>query len=587
MISVRVFALVYARQEVAMCMKKMRIFEYAQEHPEEPLAVTDDKETIRYVELNEHSKELEKTVGHRLVFVLCRNTPGSLLGYLGLLQSGGVPLLLDADIAPSLLADLVKTYRPAFCLIPEDLTEESRAVVGMPLAESKVIKPLETGNEELESSVKTARLLKTVKMESVEPLGNGLRIRDYLLVKSAPEGKDPQLAPQLRLLLATSGSTGSSKLVRISGENLDANAESIVEYLQISRNEKPITVLPMQYSYGMSIIHSHLMVGAPILLTRYTLMEKQFWERMRDEQATSLCGVPYTFEIYRRVGLMEMDLPALHTITQAGGKLSEERHMQFAMWSAAKGIRFYVMYGQTEASPRMGWLPPETAIKKCGSMGIAIPGGKLDLIDENGKKIPARRNSAMNKSENVNSRGLSGQAKEKKGEAGVDWMSPVGELVYTGANVALGYALCAEDLKKGDEFHGVLYTGDMARKDADGFFYIVGRRSRFIKMVGKRVGLDEVEKILRTEFPGLDLVCTGKDEALHVYVAVGDHERADDDETVKEGMTAAVLINEKIVDEMRMYIEKMTGIPGRRVQIIPVREIPRSSSGKIHYADLK
>lgn len=175
---------------------------------------------------------------------------------------------------------------------------------------------------------------------------------------------------------------------------------------------------------------------------------------------------------------------------------------------------------------------------------------------------------------------------EKNGEAGVDWMSPVGELVYTGANVALGYAICAEDLKKGDEFHGVLHTGDMARIDADGYFYIVGRRSRFIKMAGKRVGLDEVEKILRMEFPELDIACAGKDEALHVYAAIGDDAGADETETVKEG-TAAELINKKLSDGIRMHIEKMTGIPGRHVQIIQVREIPRSSSGKIHYADLR
>ena len=93
-------------------------------------------------------------------------------------------------------------------------------------------------------------------------------------------------------------------------------------------------------------------------------------------------------EMYNRLGLTKMDLPDLKTITQAGGKLSEKRHMQFAQWAAEKGIRFYVMYGQTEASPRMGWLPPERAIEKCGSMGIAIPGGKIDLVDEYGNSIP-------------------------------------------------------------------------------------------------------------------------------------------------------------------------------------------------------
>lgn len=498
----------------------MKIFEYAKSHPGEILAVTDDGEEIRYDQLNRLAEEMGRLVGHRLVFALCRNTPGSLLGYLALLESGGVPLLLDDDIAPKLLQDLLLLYRPAFCLVPEDLPEESLAAL---------------------------------RESAQAPVQETLRIRDYSLLSFAPDGQDPPLAPELRLLLTTSGSTGSSKLVRISAENLDANAVSIVEYLQITKDERPITVLPMQYSYGMSIIHTHVMVGAPILLTRYTLMERPFWKRMTEEKATSLCGVPYTFEIYNRMGLMQMDLPALRTITQAGGKLPEQRHLQYARWCAEKGIRFCVMYGQTEASPRMGWLPPEKAIEKCGSMGIPIPGGRIDLIDENGKVIDETAEP------------LPGGT---NGQPSAEHLSPVGEMVYTGANVALGYALCAEDLLKGDEFHGVLHTGDMARRDPDGYFYVVGRRSRFIKVAGKRIGLDETEKILRTAFPELDLACAGKDEALHVYIAAP---------------AASGELAERICD----HVQDMTGVPSRRVTVFFVDEIPRNSSGKVRYAALK
>lgn len=167
----------------------MKIFDYAKMHPQEVLAVTDEGEEILYGELNMHAAELGKIVGHRLVFVLCRNTPGSLLGYLGLLESGGVPLLLDVDIAPALLQDLVHTYRPAFCLFPEDLPEESRQVCFLER--------------------------------------QALQIRDYSLARSVPQEdqQEAALAPELRLLLTTSGSTGSRKLVRISGDNLDANTQ--------------------------------------------------------------------------------------------------------------------------------------------------------------------------------------------------------------------------------------------------------------------------------------------------------------------------------------------------------------------------
>ena len=545
----------------------MKIFDYARKHPQEILAVTDEGEEILYGELNKLSIELGKIVGHRLVFVLCRNTPGSLLGYLGLLESGGVPLLLDADIAPELLEGLVQTYRPAFCLFPEDLPRESRQVC----------------------------LLQSEAM----------RIRDYRLVRSVQQ-KDRQEtapAPELRLLLTTSGSTGSRKLVRISGENLDTNTASIIEYLKITREDRPITVLPMQYSYGMSIINTHVMAGAKILLTRHTLMEKRFWERVREEKCTSLCGVPYTFDMYNRLGLTKMDLPCLRTVTQAGGKLSEKRHMQFARWAAEKGIRFYVMYGQTEASPRMGWLPPEKAIEKCGSMGIAIPGGTISLIDENGNVIP--ESAAATASQRAEScspdpdtadpdtadpetadsdTAESAAAEQKAGD-----LSPVGELVYTGPNVALGYAVCAEDLAKGDEFHGILHTGDMARRDRDGYFYIVGRQSRFIKIAGKRIGLDEVEKILRTAFPDLDLACAGKDEDLHVFVTAAGGNPAENG-IENSGKSGGEDKGEKAFHERKekicSCIQDMTGISERRISVFPISEIPRNSSGKIQYSVL-
>ena len=513
----------------------MKIFDYAKEHPEEILAVTDDGEEILYGELNNLSIELGKTTGHRLVFVLCRNTPGSFLGYLGLLESGGVPLLLDADIAPELLHELVRTYRPAFCLVPDNLDEQTlQACFGF--SEDRHV-PAEN-----ETAI--------------------LTIRDYRLLRSAPEGKDPVLAPELRLLLTTSGSTGSSKLVRISGENLDANTASIIDYLKITKEDRPITVLPMQYSYGMSIINAHVMAGAKILLTRYTLMEKRFWERVKEEKCTSLCGVPYTFEMYNRLGLTKMDLPDLKTITQAGGKLSEKRHMQFAQWAAEKGIRFYVMYGQTEASPRMGWLPPERAIDKCGSMGIAIPGGKIDLVDEYGNRIPEQRTIME-----ASPAGTKSESDHKNDAV----MSPVGEIVYRGPNIAMGYAVCAGDLAKGDEFKGVLYTGDMACRDADGFYYIVGRKSRFIKIGGRRIGLDEVEKILLAAFPDLELACAGKDDDLHVYVAFSPENKEK---------------TEELTDRICYCLEEMTGIPNRRISVIRIDEIPRKNSGKIQYSAL-
>lgn len=571
--------------------RQMKIFTYAFDHPQETLAVTDEGDQILYGELKDLSERIGGVVGHRLAFVLCRNTPGSLLGYLGLLSSGGVPLLLDAGLAPQLLQELMAAYHPAFCLAPEDLPPQTMDVITKSGASSveEVFDPDEVNMHAAEKAAGGSRSAggESAGAPQREPV---MKIRDYVLYRTAAEGKDPAVAPELRLLLTTSGSTGSSKLVRISGDNLDANAESIIEYLQITKTERPITVLPMQYSYGMSIIHTHVMAGAPIILTGYTLMEKGFWDRVRQEKVTSLCGVPYTFEMYRRLGLMQMDLPALRYITQAGGRLSEKRHMEYARWCAEQGIRFYVMYGQTEASPRMGWLPPRMAIEKCGSMGIAIPGGRIDLIDENGRVIPEAGSCEETGR-------APAPAANPAGENAENILSPVGELVYTGPNVAMGYALCAADLAKGDEFHGVLHTGDMARRDQDGYFYIVGRRSRFIKMAGKRIGLDQVERILRRAFPDLDLACAGEDDDLHVYIVLPGQPSGDAGaaavESGRESKAAAGIVKSEEseeaaewTDRIRDRIQEMTGIPGRRVNVFPVQEIPRSSSGKIRYAAL-
>lgn len=516
----------------------MKLFDYALHHPQDTLAVTDDGRSLRYEELNKLAEDMKEEVGHRLVFVLCRNTPGSLLGYLALLSSGAVPLLLDAEMPPEQLQGLIVHYHPAFCLMPEDMYEAVR----------------------------------TKMKEKEKEEGHIIRqIEDYCLLRLFDDGNTPALHPSLRLLLTTSGSTGGRKLVRISAENLDANAASIVEYLQIDREERPVTVLPMQYSYGMSIINSHVMAGAPILLTRYTLMERHFWERVKEEGATSLCGVPYTFEMYDRLGLTRMDLPSLSVITQAGGRLSEKRQRQFGAWAKDRGIRFYVMYGQTEASPRMSYLPPERVLEKCGSIGIAIPGGRLDLADEKGELIdPA----------------------QKDGRGG---------LVYTGPNVSLGYAECPEDLRKGDERHGILYTGDIARRDADGFYYIVGRSSRFIKVTGRRIGLDEAERLLQARFPGRDIACAGSDDALRVYVAQGGNENTNEKTTpgtsgmpdtqknapAKNVLTENVLTNRVLTEEMiAEAAQSLMGIPPRMVRMIPIPEIPRNSSGKVRYTEL-
>ena len=180
-----------------------------------------------------------------------------------------------------------------------------------------------------------------------------------------------ELHPDLRVLLSTSGSTRSPKLVRLTARNVLSNAEAIVEYLGIDSGERAIGSLPIPYSYGMSVLHSHLRAGASIAFTPHSVIRPEFWEDVRRHEVTSFAGVPYAYAMLERIGMRDMDLPSLRCMTQAGGRLDPEVALRYAART-----RFFVMYGQTEASPRIAYVPPERLAEKAGSIGIAIPGGQ-------------------------------------------------------------------------------------------------------------------------------------------------------------------------------------------------------------------
>ena len=325
--------------------------------------------------------------------------------------------------------------------------------------------------------------------------------------------------PDLAVCLTTSGSTGSPKLVRLTLRNIIANAESIAEYLRIDTDERPITMLPMYYSYGLSIINSHLLKGATILLTDKSYAQREFWNFLRENEATSMSGVPYTWEMLRRLRFMRMDLPSVRTMTQAGGKLNAEIALEYIRWAKSVNKQFIVMYGQTEATARMSYLPWERAEEKYASIGVAIPGGTFSLAED-------------------------------------------GELIYQGENVSLGYAECAGDLMKGDENHGVLHTGDMARVDEDGFYYITGRKKRFVKVWGNRCNLDQVEQLVKPITT--TCACAGVDDHITVFVT-------------KEGL-------EK---EIKDLLAAKTGLNPIAFAVKVIESIPVTASGKIDYPALQ
>jgi long-chain acyl-CoA synthetase len=421
-----------------------------------------------------------------LVILLCQNQFESVFFYINAVERGVVPVLIDAESDASLVNALITEYHPDYIFTPS-------------------IKATQFENYSIEDHLRNYTLLKSEQQNTVT------------------------LHPELALLLSTSGTTGSPKLVRLSYSNLVSNASSISEYLGLGSSEKAISSLPMNYSFGLSIINSHLFVGGSVVMTKESITQRGFWNLFKKFNVTSLSGVPYTFDILKKFRLLHADLPSLKMLTQAGGRLSNEMIEYFAQFSTNKGIEFFVMYGQTEGTARLSYLHPQFTSEKLGSIGRPIPDGEFHIIDENGNKIDQPRTA--------------------------------GELVYVGPNVMLGYATCRADLTLGNENKGRLHTGDIAFFDDQGFYFIVGRIKRFIKLFGNRVNLDDLERLLLDR--GVQAACTGKDNALVIYIL-----KQEENDLVKDFLTQKLGIHFSVFD----------------IRII--EEIPKNNSGKTLYSKL-
>lgn len=434
--------------------------------PEHNVAVIDsDGHSHSYDQLRSLVTNQERVLAahgpRSLGFILCNNQLADITLYLACLRQGHVPLLLAAQMPQGQLDALQSLYSPQWVAVQ----------------------------------------------------GN---------VQAQSEGSLAELYPSLGLLLSTSGTTGSPRLVRLSREALQANAKSIASYLCLDSKERTITSLPMNYSYGLSIINSHLLVGGTLVLNTDSVLSHEFLQRMRVQEVTSLAGVPYTYQMLHRMAFFKQELPALRTLTQAGGRLDEKLTRLVSEHAQASGRRFFVMYGQTEACARISYVPPEQLSGKIGSIGVPIPDGALEVATESG------------------------------------------ELIYSGPNVMLGYAEQLSDLMRGDDCQGRLSTGDLGRVDEDGFFYITGRLKRFIKVSGNRIGLDEVEQALQA--------------ALHVPLAVG----GTDDRLVVwlEGQEAALL------DQVREFVRQQFAIHPTMTRLQLVEQLPLLPSGKKDYGAL-
>jgi long-chain acyl-CoA synthetase len=437
--------------------------------------------TITYGELAAAADALAALLpsgrGKSLGFLSGRNRPGTLMAYLASLRRGDAVYLGSPQGDPRHQEALIELYRPDWIVGPESVPPAGYKAVPSP----------------------------------VDAWGFSLSVRD------GSQRRAGSIHPDLAVLLSTSGTTGSPKLVRLSFRNLEANAESIRDYLRLDQDDRPVTSLAFHYSYGLSIVNSHLAAGATLLLTDAGVVERPFWEFAAAERATSFAGVPFTYAALHRLRFDPGKYPALRTMTQAGGALNVSLQEQFARLAQSRGVRFFVMYGQTEATARISYVPPERLLQKLGSIGVAIPGGELTLD------------------------------------------ATSGEILYRGANVMLGYATSRDDLARGDELSGLLRTGDLGRRDVDGFFYVTGRLRRFIKLAGHRVNLDELEAGIAVAL-GEPVACHGLDDRLVVLVEDAEHSK----------------------DVQELLVTRF-GVTPSAFRIVAGERIPRTDTGKIDY----
>ena len=421
-----------------------------------------------------------------LAFMLFSSCFDDVALYLGAVAAGHVPLLLDPKLDPSLLAPLVAHYRPDFIL----------------------------GSDAKSPGPDWRQIEGCAAFAKKDP--------DLLSF--------PEIHPDLALLLPTSGSTGSPKMARLTANAVDHNCQAIIHALAIRQTDRPLAHLPLHYSYGLSVLHSHLSVGASIILTEYSMMQPEFWDLARLEKCSSFSGTPFHYRMLDRLGLNELDAPDILVLTQAGGRLGAELVEKMHNLMTQRGGRFYVMYGQTEAAPRITTLDFADAPGHWASAGKALMDSQLLAVDSDHHVLPP------------------GQP---------------GEIVYIGPNVMMGYAHDRADLGLGDDVKGVLHTGDTGYLDNDGRLYLTGRASRMAKVAGLRLNLDEIEKLAESHGRIAAVECK---DGVALFVEQLDNEA-----------------RRALLDDLA----KRLRIHAHFFFIHPIDAIPVTAKAKIDYAKLK
>lgn len=456
-----------------------------------PAVICGEKETYSYSDLDKMQSEFAGYIKERvLICIFADNNIGSLVAYISCLLNRFVPIIMPNKIVKDFGSYIIKEYKPEYVYI----------------------------------SVK--------KYESHKEWVNGfeekIKFLGYILLKNKSKN-GANFYETLACLLPTSGSTGNPKLVRLSYKNILSNTVSICKYMGITKNDRVITSLPISYTYGLSMINILLFSGGSIFLTNESVVMPSFWHHIKQYGITILAGVPYTFECMKKFNISVSELKSLRLMTQAGGRLSDELHKYWGERAKQADKGFFIMYGQTEATARISYLPYNDCLRKIGSVGIAIPDSEIVIENEEGSRIlePYRE----------------------------------GNIICRGGHVSLGYAEKLSDLTLGNINNGRLNTGDVGYFDEDGYLYITGRKNRFAKIYGKRIDLTFIEKTVEKIY-GKQTDILSDDSKIYIYID-GD------------------------LDEREVKIlEKITGIERGTFIVCPREDLPRKYNGKIDYREI-
>ena len=466
----------------------MELFSSFKKNKNKTALINENGKKYKFKDILDIEKNFKKKVEKdQLILVLANNSISSILSYIVSILNQNKIILIDENLNNAEIEKIIMLYEPSYIV-------------------SKIEKPY------------FGIIQKPV-----------FRILDSLILKT--KFKKHDLKKDLLILLPTSGSTGSSKFVQLSKKNIISNTKSILKYLKINSNDRAVTNMPFYYSYMLSILNTHLFSGASIFVSNKTIIEKKFWNEFKKQKITSFNGVPYTWEVLNRVGKEKIFTNNIKYITQAGGKLDYDLANKIYQLCKQKKKDMYIMYGQTEASPRISYIKNENIIKYKGSIGKPINGVNMWIENKNSKKI------------------LKPNMK--------------GEIFISGENIMMGYSSSVEDIKITNisKKKLKLNTGDIGYFNEDGFFYITGRSNRIVKIYGNRIDLNEIERKMK-DF-SINVTCINKENNLVVFFNKKFSQKK---------------IENKLYDVMKLNLNK--------VKFVKIEKMPMTKNKKINYKEL-